>query len=156
MGFLIWLEQTGFAAFVRDNPACYWNLLFLHALGLSIVAGVSTVVAIRVLGFPLSIPLASMERLFSVMWFGFAINAISGSCIFASEAADKALNPYFLFKMLFIALAVVNMWLLKKKVFRDPSLAQETIPQVGRILAGTLIVLWLGATIAGRLIAYSS
>lgn len=141
--------------FVRDSPACYWNVLFVHALGLSIVVGASTIVALRVLlGFPLSIPLAALERLFPVMWFGFAINAISGSLLFVAEAADKAANPYFIVKMIFIVLAVANMWLLKKKVFRDARPGLEGVPQVGKLLAAVLLVLWLGTTVSGRLIAY--
>ena len=155
MSLLVSLQESSFAAFVRDNPVCYWNILFVHALGLSIVVGASTVVAVRVLfGFPFNIPLASLERLFPVMWFGFVINAISGSFLFVAEAADKAVNPYFLVKMVFIALAVANMWLLKRKVFRNPGLSLEGVPQSGKLLSGVLLVLWLGTTVSGRLIAY--
>lgn len=153
MGFLMWLEQTGLATFVRDSPIGYWTFLFVHTLGLAIVVGASTVVAVRVLGLALSIPLAPLERLFPMMWLGFGINAISGACLFAANASNQIVNPFFLIKMVFIAFAVANMWLLKKKVFRA---AQGAAPHAGKILAGTLLVLWLGSTIAGRLIAYSS
>src|SRR5262245_8177381 len=155
MSFLVSLQGSSVAMFVRDNAVCYWNILFVHALGLSIVVGASTIVALRVfLGFPLSIPLSSLERLFPVMWFGFAINAISGTFLLVAEASDKAANPYFIVKMVFIALAVANMWLLNKKAFRKAQLGLEEVPQGGKLLSALLLVLWLGTTVSGRLIAY--
>ena len=158
MGFLMWLEQTGFGTFVRESPSIlgYPTFLFFHTLGLSIVVGLSTAVAVRVLGFASRIPLEPLERFFPIMWAGFAINTISGSGLVAADASNKMVNAIFLTKMLFVVLAVGSLWLLKKKVFDDPSKYEGALPREGKILAGALLVFWLGAMIAGRLIGYSS
>lgn len=158
MGFLIWMEQTGFGTFVRESPSIlgYPTFLFFHTLGLSIVVGLSSAVAVRVLGFASSIPLEPLGRFFPVMWVGFVINTISGAGLVTADASNKMVNPVFLTKMLFVVLAIASMWLLKKKVFGDPRNDEGAPPREGKILAGALLVLWLGSMIAGRLIGYSS
>ena len=151
-----WMEQTGVGTFVRESPSlfAYPMFLFFHALGLSTIVGISTAVALRLLGFASSIAVPPLERLFPLMWTAFAINAISGSGLLVADVALKMTNPVFLTKLTFIGLAMANLWLLKTKVFRDPSVAEGVVPRKGKLLAGTLLFFWLGAIIAGRLTAY--
>jgi hypothetical protein len=62
-------------------------------------------------------------------------------------------NPVFGVKMVLIALGVVNMVFIRRVVFRDPSV-DNVVPALGKVLAAASLVLWLGATAAGRLMAY--
>ena len=162
MSFLIWLEGTGFGTFVRESPSIlgYPTFIVLHTLGLSIVVGTSTVVAARVLGFANSIPLQSMERLFLVIWIGFAVNGFSGSGLALATASGQFTNPIFLAKLFFVFMAVGCLRLLQVKIFRDPILADRgDIPSdkvlTSKLLAGSMLGLWLFAMITGRLIAYA-
>ena len=156
MGFLTWLEQTGFATFVRESPSilAYPTVLFFHTIGLCVVVGLSSAVAVRVLGLASSIPLTPLRRFFPLIWLGFWINAISGLALMSASASIIMVNPVFLIKLAFIGLAVATMWLFKKKVFPDPSVSEGDVPRDGKVLAGTLLVLWLGSIITGRLLAY--
>ena len=156
MGLWLWLEQTGLGTFVRESPSFlgYPTFLFLHTLGLSTVVGTSTAIALRLLGFASSVAVPPLGRLFPLIWVGFVINAISGGGLLAADASGKMTNPIFLVKLTFIGLAIANLWLLKTKVFLDPSLAEGVVPPKGKLLAGTLLFIWLGAVISGRLTAY--
>ena len=151
----MWLEGTRIATFIRESPSFYGyaTLLFFHALGLSIVVGMSSAVAIRVVGLASTIPLAPLEKLFPWMWLGFAINLISGSGLLIADASGKMVNPTFLIKIAFVGLAIATMRLLKKRVFVDLD-SSGTVRRHGKVLAGMLIFFWLGSIIAGRLTAY--
>ena len=62
--------------------------------------------------------------------------------------------PVFAIKLTFIALAMVNLQLLYRRVFNDPQADTRPIPANARFLALTSLLLWVGATTAGRLMAY--
>jgi hypothetical protein len=87
------------------------------------------------------------------MWIGFWINAITGTILLAVNATKLTHNPDFYVKLAFIALAVINVQMLKKQVFNSP--AEEALPTTRvRILAITSMFFWIGAITSGRLLAY--
>jgi hypothetical protein len=155
MEFLSSIENSAFSEWVRTSPSlwAYPGILFLHTVGLAIVVGISVVVDLRLLGFVRQIPVAPLEPFFPVMWVGFWINAVSGTVLLAQDARAKLTSPVFGIKMTLIGLAVVDMVLIRRVVFRDPDL-DTSVPGAGQFLAAASIVLWLGATTAGRLMAY--
>jgi hypothetical protein len=95
-----------------------------------------------------------MERFFPFMWLGFWINALSGVALLASSATTKAVSGVFWIKLALIVLAVVDLRLIKQRVFRDPLIDKGPVPSLGRNLAIASLVLWAGAITAGRLMAY--
>ena len=156
MDFLLRLEQSGFATWVREGGGLwsYPAILFLHTLGLATLAGVNAGVDLRILGFARQLPLAPMVRLFPVMWTALAVTAASGTALLVADATTKLASPVFYVKMVFVALAVVNLQLLKMNVFRGPLVDQQPLAASARLLAATSLLLWVGATTAGRLMAY--
>jgi hypothetical protein len=70
--FLTSIQQSGFARFIGESGSKwgYPFVLFMHTLGLGIVAGVSAGIALRVLGFGRGVAIESFDRLFPIMWFG--------------------------------------------------------------------------------------
>ncbi len=154
--FFAWLESTGFCTWVRESDSvwAYPTILFLHTIGLGLVAGISGAIDLRILGVAERMPLAPMEDFFPMMWAGFWINAISGTVLLMADATTKLANPVFYVKMGFIALAVINIFVLRKQVFRDPLLDKRPVPMNGKILALTSLTLWIGSITAGRLMAY--
>ena len=157
MGVLEFLEQTALATFVRESSSllAFPTFLCLHTLGLSLVVGVNSIVAIRVLGVASSIPLEPLRRLFPFMWAGFILSVISGAVLAIAKATTIMLNPILLIKLVMVVFAAVIMWLLEKKVFRSPS-GLEASPGEGKVMAVALLVLWTAVMTAGRLIAYSA
>ena len=55
--------------------------------------------------------------------------------------------------MFLIALAVADMVMIRRVVFRGSS-EDRSVPISGKLLAAASLVLWFGATTAGRLMAY--
>lgn len=154
MALLSAIEHTPFCTWVREGSSIfgYYGFLFLHTVGLAIVVGGSGVVDLRLLGVAPAIPMAPLERLFPVIWTGFWINAASGIVLLAADATTKFTNPVFGVKMLLVALSVFVTTRIRRLVF-GPS-AAATVPQRARLLAAASLILWTGATTAGRLMAY--
>jgi hypothetical protein len=142
------IEQSGVATWIREGGVLYGYplILFLHTLGLSTLVGLSSAIDVRLLGFASGIPLASLDRLFSLMWPALALTAVTGILLFVSDATRHASNPAFFVKLVFVALAVTALALTWTRVFRGP--------HSGKILAAFSLVCWFGALTAGRLMAY--
>ena len=158
MSVLVWLEATGFGTFVRQGQSllAYPTFLTLHTFGLTIVVGLSAIMAARLTGLAPTIPLAPLKKLFPIIWVGFVINTISGSGLAAASAVKTLPNPFFIAKMTFVLLAVAVMAVLQVKVFRDPAVDDKRLDTMSKVLGGSLLVLWLLAMITGRLIGYST
>ena len=155
MGFLARLEQSGFATWARESGSlfAYPSILFLHTIGMGLVAGISALIDLRILGCADEIPLTGMRRLFPYMWAGFYLNALTGIVLFILDATTKAINPVFYTKMAFIAVAVV-LCVIQGRHFRDPILDKLPVDTNGKMIAFASIVCWMAAITAGRLLAY--
>lgn len=156
MDFLRWLEQTGFSMWVSSSGSiwAYPTILFLHTMGMATVVGVSAGIDLRILGFAPEVPLAPLTRFFPLMWAGFGINALSGTALLIADATTKLTSPVFYVKIVFIALALINLRLMKARVLRDPLVDKSPATTNAKILAVTSLFCWFGAITAGRLMAY--
>jgi hypothetical protein len=151
------IENTAFATFVRESPSLfgYTAVLSLHAIGLAIVVGVSTVVALRLLGYASEMPLRPVARLYPLMYTGFWVNALSGLALLMANATGMLTMVMFYIKMAFIVAAVVLLAKIRNTVFADEALSADVVDgSRQRRLAGALIGCWIGAIIAGRLTGY--
>lgn len=156
MEFLNSVEQSVFCTWVRESGSvwAYPTILFLHTVGLGMVMGISSAIDLRLLGFAPHTPIKPYERFFPYMWVGFWVNAVSGVVLLAADATTKLASPVFYTKMAFITLAIVDIWLIRNRVFRNPASEKMFVPAVGKVLAALSLVLWIGATTSGRLMAY--
>jgi hypothetical protein len=154
--FLAWLEASSLGTWVRESSSlwAYPAILFFHTIGLGFLVGMNVAIALRLLGCASRIPLAPLERFYPIMWLGFWINALSGVALLIADATTKLTNPVFYIKMGFITLAVMNMVVIRRRLFGDPNRDAKPIPASGRFLAAASLVLWAGAITAGRLMAY--
>ena len=157
MDFLLWLENTSLGAWMRESPSV-WSFpmfLFMHTLGMSIVAGGATVINFALLGlWPRTSPIKPLERLFPLMWTGFLINAITGVSIFTKDASTYGRNPDFYIKLVFVAGGVALLSLMRRQVFHDPQLDNGPVPRYAKMQACCSLLCWFAAIISGRLIAY--
>ena len=63
--FLEALQNSSFSVWVRESDTlAYSTILALHTFGMSFLVGLSTMIALRVLGFAASQPLAPNEKVF--------------------------------------------------------------------------------------------
>jgi hypothetical protein len=156
MSFLSSLENSAFAAWVRESSSlwAYPTILFLHTVGLGFLVGLNAAIDLRILGVARRIPLAPMEAFYKIMWAAFWVNALSGTALLVADATTKLMNPVFYIKIGFVALAVINMVALRRRVFRRLSTEVVAVGGFGRVLAITSLIFWAGAITAGRLMAY--
>jgi hypothetical protein len=151
------IENSAYAVWVRESPSifAYTSILSLHAIGLAIIVGLNTVVALRMLGYVPEIPLPPLRKLFPWMYLGFTINLFSGSSLLAATLSNDLGNWLFLCKLVFILFAMINLELTKIQVFDKPGpLAANGLPKNARALAIASFVLWGLAMVAGRFTAY--
>ena len=153
------IENSAYAIWVRESPSiwAFTTILSLHAMGLAIIVGINTIVALRLLGNVPSIPVASLRKLYPWMYVGFTINAFSGLSLLAANLSNDIHNWMFLTKLSLIALAMINLELTKAKVFDDPLVINGTgVPATAKRFAIASLVLWSLAIVAGRLSEYPS
>ena len=157
MEILEFLENNGLAIWLRESPSvlAYPTLLAFHTFGMAFLVGTSTAIALRLLGFASSVPLAPLRKFFPVMWLGFAISVVSGALLLMLDAKQFLTMPAFYIKMLAIAAALTIMRLLRTRVFSDEaSVNTGPVPRKAPVLAAAVLISWAIAIAAGRVTAY--
>jgi hypothetical protein len=74
--------------------------------------------------------------------------------LLVADASTFLIAPLFYIKMALVGLAVGNLVLLRRWVFRPGGAAVQQPTARIRMLAATSLVLWIAAMTAGRLTAY--
>jgi len=91
--------------------------------------------------------------LYPLIWWGFWVNAVTGTALLMASASKRLVDPTFYVKMIFIFAGVAVLQLTRNKVFR--SLGPDgALPESAKPLAWAGLICWLGAVTAGRLLAY--
>lgn len=148
------LETSSFSAWIRESPSiwAYPTILTLHTVGLGVLVGASWMVDLRVLGFGRALPASVLSRAFPAMWAGFWLNAVTGLLLFAGDPT-KATTTLFMWKLAIVAVGVVLVIVLKRKLSGQPP-GGEVVSRGVRALAAASLVLWVAAIAAGRWMAY--
>ena len=156
MNVLQAIESSSFSQWVRESESlfAFAGILLVHTIGMGFVVGVNATIDLRILGFAPAVRLSSLEKFFPILWLGFWLNAVTGTMLLAAAATTMLTNPDFYVKMVFIALAVVNLKMMRTRVFRDPMIDKVPPSKMAKILAIASLVFWLGAITSGRLLAY--
>lgn len=157
MEFLTWLESTSLSAWISTSTSVwgYPTVLALHTFGLAILAGINSALALRILGVAPQVPIPPLQKLFSVMWVGFAISAVSGVALFVAAATLKGTQPVFFVKLLLVACGMANVWLLRASLGRATSdLSRGAVSRRSKLFAAAALVIWICTITAGRFMAY--
>src|SRR5271170_1546566 len=146
MNFLDTIEQLSFSTWVSESKSiwAYPTVLWLHVMGMGVVAGISTIIGLRLLGVSPKIPLQPLERLYPLMWTGFWVNAVTGTALLMASASKRMVDPTFYIKMVFIFVGLAVLQRTRKKVFRKLGPNGEP-PESARGLAWAALICWLGA-----------
>jgi hypothetical protein len=133
------VEQTAFSLWVRESPSllAFPFILYLHTLGLALLAGLSVGLDVWVLARR-TLPPFELKGVYAVMWLGFGINLVSGLALLIAYPAKALTNWVFFAKLLFV---VVALWVLERLkgelVVADGAGAREVSPRARRFLAYT-------------------
>lgn len=154
MRFLEWLQGTPLAIFVAETLWAYPLMETLHTIGMAMLVGALGLINLRVLGYKPELPVLGTRDLLPLAWIGFTINLISGVALFTSDAVYFFGSWTFRIKLLLVVLGGVNAALLSQSIFRDA--ANGAIERASvKWIAGSSLVFWIGAILAGRLVAYT-
>jgi Family of unknown function (DUF6644) len=156
--FCKWLQHTSIGTTVAESDWLFPAIETVHIWGIILLVGTTGVLDLRLLGLILVRQRVSElhHRLIRWTWTGFAVMFVSGSLMFASEAAKMYTNGAFRFKMLLILLAGVNALLFETTAFRNVAQWDDAprTPIGARLAACFSLVAWVGVIAAGRWIAY--
>jgi hypothetical protein len=166
--FLVWL-----ATHVGKGPGEYdpswseglastlnvWGLLEgSHVLSLMLFAGTIFLVDLRLLGVgfkktPISV---ISDRVLPLTVFGFALMLVTGGLLFYAKPLLYYHNLWFRLKLIFLAIAVINIFIFHYKVQTDRDQWDTAVkpPSKARISAMVSILSWVIVITFGRFIAY--
>jgi hypothetical protein len=153
-----WLEQTSVGAAVRESLWLFPAIETVHLLGMAALVGTVAVLDFRLLGWMFRQKRFSelANRLLPWAWTGFAVQVITGTLLFSSEAVKVYSNPAFRLKMLLILLAGVHALIFHWTVYRGVAAWDDSAaPPLGAKVSGFLsILVWIGVVAAGRFIGF--
>ena len=149
------LESSGFSMWVKESSTAYVAVLAFHTIGLAFLVGISGATAMRILGVARAIPLEPMQDFFPLMYAGFWINLFTGSVLMCLYPTDYLTEPTIYIKLSAVVIAVVLLRKLQREVFDSPDVAAAATSKSAKILSCWMLFVWLVATVAGRVMAYS-
>lgn len=154
MDFLASIEELSFSTWIREGGAIYGYplVLFLHTIGIALVAGTTCMMNLRLLGVTPTMPVKPLTRLYPLMWWGFYLNLVTGVILIMADATVKLSNWDFYVKMGLIVAGLLVQRLIHRKMLAEP--ADDTVPPGIRGLVWLSLFCWFGTVLAGRLLAY--
>lgn len=183
-GVLDWMQALPISEWITDSNWGFPIMLVLHSWGMAAVVGILVMLDLRILGLARIAPLSAFQPMMGIAWTGFFINLISGVLMFMADANRLIVNWSFLSKMSCVLLGGIVtavLWrrlraagaLAARQTAVEPSVAVAgggrvvtvsggdslaaaplAVDRSVRILAVISILMWGGAILFGRWIAY--
>jgi hypothetical protein len=166
--FLVWLAtQVGKGPGEYDpswsealaSSLNFWGLLEgTHVLSLMLFAGTIFLVDLRLLGVAFRRTPVSVisDKVLPLTVVGFVIMVLTGLALFYAKPLLYYHNLWFRLKLIFLAIAIVNILVFHFRVQNDRQRwdIAETPPRKARISAAVSLLSWIAVITAGRAIAY--
>jgi hypothetical protein len=151
-----WLENSALSEWVRGECFCAFPaIITIHTICMGLLAGGSSAIDLRILGFARSIPLERTAGFLPMLWVAFAVNALTGTVLLIAYPTKQLTNPVFYVKLSLIALAVWLFSRVGREVTRSSELKQSTMSAMAKTLAVASLASWIALIIAGRLLQYT-
>jgi hypothetical protein len=151
------LEQSGFAATIRQSIWLYPVANIGHIVFLTAFFGSIAVMDVRLLGgLSATAPGRLIGRVRGFAIAAFAGMAVTGSMLFAAEASHLAMNPAFRVKAALVAAGLANIAIYEFGARRAVEALPPgaAMPPRARIAGALSLGLWAAVAACGRSIAY--
>jgi hypothetical protein len=151
------LEQSGFAAAIRQSRWLYPVANVGHIISLIFFVTAVAVMDVRLLGgLAATAPGRVLAQARNVAIAAFAGMAVTGFMLFSAEASHLVLNPVFQLKAALVAAGLVNIAIyeLWAKGMVQGLAPGAPMPPRARIAGALSLGIWLGVAACGRSIAY--
>lgn len=156
--FSKWLATTSLSYTVSDSRWIVPASQVVHFFGLALLFGMAGMLDLRMLGIGKGIKIGEFSRRM-IPWAGagFLLNVITGFIMFAGAPFMFAHNRAFGFKMLFIALAGLNVLVFyvtgtARKV--EALGSGDDAPWSAKIIAFLSLFMWVGVMFWGRMLPF--
>jgi hypothetical protein len=156
---LNWLQATAVARTISENEILFPWVESVHVLAIVVVVGTISIVDLRLLGVAsLGRPVERLMRdVLPWTWRAFVIAAITGTLMFSSNARTYAHNFFFQRKLVFLALAGLNMAIFhiigRGDVGRWGSTRQTPWP--AKAAGAVSLLIWVAVIACGRWIGFT-
>jgi uncharacterized protein DUF6644 len=156
--FFEWLGNTSWSIAFHESRYVFLLVLMIHVLTLSVFVGTALMIDLRLMGRTMTdVPVSQvMTRLMPWTEAGFLVMIVTGSLLFYAAPVARYENIFFRVKMAALVMAVINVWLFRRNVYRrvaEWDLDPVPPPRVRMVGALSLLLLALIIT-AGRMMAY--
>ena len=151
------LEGSSFAVGIRASSWAYMIANVGHIVALTVFAGSIAIMDVRIAGFLRATnPGEILLKARVVALWAFLGLAATGFILFAAEASHVILNEIFQFKLMLIALGLINVVIFQLFIARRVRVAlpNQPLPEAARISGIASLVIWIAVAICGRSIAY--
>ena len=153
------LEASALGQYVASSSWAFPTIETLHVIAIVTVVGSIAVMDLRLLGVAsndCAVTQMSRETL-PLTWGAFVIAAITGTLLFISKATDYIVNPYYLWKMVLIAIAGVNMGIFHVFTWRTVHSWDRdcAVPLGGKVAAFLSLAFWIIVVFVARAIGFT-
>jgi hypothetical protein len=154
-----WLEFSPIGTFVAESSWAFPASESAHVVALVLVVGSIAIMDLRLLGVAsksCAVTELSSETL-PWTWGAFVLAVITGFLLFSSNASGYAANSFFVWKMVLLVLAGLNMAVFH--VFTWKSVhdwdADCAVPLAGKVAGGLSLIFWIAVITCGRWIGFT-
>jgi len=156
--FFEWLGNTPWSIALHESRYAFLVVLTVHVLTLTVFVGTAIMIDLRLLGAAMIRVRVSevIARLLPWCGVGLAVMIASGALLFYAAPLLRYENVFFRLKMAALALALVNVWLFHRTLYRRVAEwdLDRVPPRGARVAAVVSLVLWGCIITAGRMMAY--
>ncbi len=151
-----WVRSTALSHFVLQHKWLWPTMETLHYFGLSLLLGTVGLFDLRVLGMAKAIPPSTLHRLVPLGVGAWLLNLATGIVFFSGFPDQYAYNHAFHFKLVFMAVAAVNVALFYSGPFAQVRAmgAGEDAPSRAKVMAGVSLTAWISVLVCGRLLTF--
>jgi hypothetical protein len=153
------LETSPLGDFVASSAWAFPTIEAVHVIAIVTVVGTVAIMDLRLLGLAsTSWTVTQMSKdTLRWIWAAFVTAAVTGTLLFVSKAHIYAREPWFLWKLVLIAAAGLNMGVFHVFAWRKVNEwdAKSAAPMVGAIAGALSLTLWVAAIFCGRFIGFT-
>jgi hypothetical protein len=157
----IWesIEYSRLGTTIAESTWMFPTLETIHVIALVTVIGTIAIVDLRLIGVASTghrVSLLAKDTL-PLTWGAFVLAAITGSLLFVSKSTSYVANPYFLWKLVMLALAGINMMYLHLTTWRtvDHWELDPSFPTAAKVAGWLSLIFWVAVGFFGRAIGFT-
>ena len=157
----IWesIQYTPLGIFIAESTWAFPTIETIHVIALVTVLGTIFVMDLRLLGVASkNYPITSMSRdTLKWTWGGFVLAAITGTLLYISKTSSYMINPFFMGKMVLLAIAGLNMAYFHFVTWKTVANwdTSPVVPTGAKVAGITSLIFWITIVFFGRAIGFT-